>query len=517
MFTFTVTRATSDDINVPITINFNVGGTATLGGDYTVTGTDSFTATQGSITLTSGLRAKSFTISPVANNTATTDKTISLTPQAQAGVFVVANGSNWTATIVHAPVTPPAPSGVVLLLNFQGTDNSTVFTDTSPSPRAVITGGNAKIVNNKAVFDGDNDYLQIAKAQLDISTFPSITIEALYTSNTALDQIVAATYTTYNLNGESGHLTFLNNVMGNGTLNFANYPATPNALIHTAFVYDGNTGTAKCYQNGILVGSAQIARMLQNGDFFIGGSPGARFIGGMWFNGTMTGFRISNTALYTANFTPPTTFNSTPPPPPTPVSPGTILLLRFQGADNSTAIVDSSNTPKTVQAFGNAKIVGNKCTFDGLGDYLQIDKNQLDLTLYPNLTVEFIYETANTSFQILATTYNISTGQSGHFVLLCDRSSNGNTDIGAYTITPNVVAHLAYVYDNSVGQARVYYNGVLAGTSNSAHTLQNGALWVGGSPGDNNLGNAWFNGKMTGLKISNTVLYTANFTPPTSF
>jgi hypothetical protein len=101
MFTFTVTRNTGDDVNLPITVGFSVGGTASYPTDYTVSGATSFSATAGSILIPSGQVAASFTATPVADSVPEFDETIVLTPQVQAGVFVVGSGSNWTATITN--------------------------------------------------------------------------------------------------------------------------------------------------------------------------------------------------------------------------------------------------------------------------------------------------------------------------------------------------------------------------------------------------------------------------------
>ncbi len=50
----------------------------------------------------------------------------------------------------------------VLGLHFDGVDNSTVFIDNSSPPKTVTANGNAKIVGNKGVFDGNGDYLEAA-------------------------------------------------------------------------------------------------------------------------------------------------------------------------------------------------------------------------------------------------------------------------------------------------------------------------------------------------------------------
>ena len=57
------------------------------------------------------------------------------------------------------------------------------------------------------------------------------------------------------------------------------------------------------------------------------------------------------------------------------------LLLHMDGANNSTTFTDRSYSPKTVTAFGNAKIStaqskfgGASAAFDGSGDYIEFDR-----------------------------------------------------------------------------------------------------------------------------------------------
>lgn len=107
MFTFTVARNAGDDINLPITVGFTVGGTATYPTDYTVGGATSFSATTGSILIPAGQVSASFTVTPVPDSTEESNETIILTPQAQAGVFVVGAGSSWTATITNDDILVP--------------------------------------------------------------------------------------------------------------------------------------------------------------------------------------------------------------------------------------------------------------------------------------------------------------------------------------------------------------------------------------------------------------------------
>lgn len=49
-----------------------------------------------------------------------------------------------------------------------------------------------------------------------------------------------------------------------------------------------------------------------------------------------------------------------------------VLVLHFDGADGSTTFKDFSPNVKTVTAVGSTRISGNKCLFDGFGDYVNV-------------------------------------------------------------------------------------------------------------------------------------------------
>ncbi|MFM6478152.1 MAG: beta strand repeat-containing protein, partial [Microcystis panniformis] len=75
VYTFTRTGVTSN----ALTVNYNVGGTATFNTDYTQTGAASFTATTGTVTFAVGLSTATVTIDPTADTIVEADETVILT------------------------------------------------------------------------------------------------------------------------------------------------------------------------------------------------------------------------------------------------------------------------------------------------------------------------------------------------------------------------------------------------------------------------------------------------------
>jgi hypothetical protein len=123
------------------------------------------------------------------------------------------------------------------------------------------------------------------------------------------------------------------------------------------------SGTTKIYVDGIAI-SGELTTLTGSASYPI-------YISQLW-NNTQTGIKnisevkISDgVAFHTANFTPPRTQLQN--------DANTKLLLHFLG--NGNTFVDSSPSPKTITAYGDAKQLSSPCGsgvayFDGNGDYL---------------------------------------------------------------------------------------------------------------------------------------------------
>jgi len=212
------------------------------------------------------------------------------------------------------------------------------------------------------------------------------------------------------------------------------------------------------------------------------------------------------------------------------------LLLHGDGANGSTTITDSSPTPKTVTAVGNAQIStaqskfgGASIAFDGTGDYLTVLSTGAPGDLGAgNFTVElwhFLVSRLNT-FPCLISNY--SSFAAGSFALFAGHSASTTTKYqlaldgsgfpsinSTANISYNQWVHLAVVRSGST--ITLYVDGTASGTVTSAATLAgtNGSLWVG-TTGDT-LATGAINGYIDDLRITKGVArYTANFTPPTA-
>jgi hypothetical protein len=256
-----------------------------------------------------------------------------------------------------------------------------------------------------------------------------------------------------------------------------------------------------------------------------------------YFTGYLSNLRIvKGTAVYTANFTPPTA-------PLTAIS-GTSLLT-CQNA----AFTDNSTNNFAITINGNSTVTGNNPFQTGYySNYF--DGVSANLTL-PSSS-QFAIATSTTAFTIEAWIYPTAAGSciftdvytgAGNSIPICISMSNGvQVDaingqyiaLGYYTgsawvtaaianaqVSLNTWTHIACVFTGST--TKIYYNGVDVTKTSSPTpaatwgvTGSNGDGWYVGRRWDGS-GNNFFAGYISNLRFVNgTAVYTAAFTPPTS-
>lgn len=207
----------------------------------------------------------------------------------------------------------------------------------------------------------------------------------------------------------------------------------------------------------------------------------------------------------------------------------TKLLLHFDGADTSTSFTDSSPSPHTVTANGNAQIDtaqskfgGSSGLFDGGSDYLLLDGSDDFAFGTGDFTIEFFLRLAATGVE-----QDIYDGRpSGGASSSCPRvrvdSSNviklvrgGTIVVSGPALSANTWYHIAFA--RASGVTRLFVDGVLQGTAADTGDYLNGASrpaigTTGALLGDDDL-----NGWLDELRVSKGIArWTENFTPPTS-
>ncbi len=303
---------------------------------------------------------------------------------------------------------------------------------------------------------------------------------------------------------------------------------------HVALVRSG-TGSNQfvVYINGTSAGTFTNSTNYSAGTAYIGiDGNGIDFP----VNAYLSNVRVTNTAVYTSNFTPSTT-------PLTAIS-GTSLLTcqsnRF--VDNSSnAFAITRNGDVSVQAFSpfnptaawSAATYGGSGYFDGSGDYLSLADNAAFAMGTGNFTAEFWLYTADQSNNypgiLSASTYT----DTGAISIRYDNTGNANKIFiylaGASPSDPAVTSsayafgqwiHVAVIRDSSTA-LKIYVNGVLDGTA-TISAGQNvdfsgaNSFYIGRGF-DVDGGAAYYAGYITNVRlVKGQALASGNFTPPTA-
>lgn len=442
----------------------------------------------------------------------------------------------------------PFAADVALQLLMQGANNSVVITDTSLSKNSVSVTGNTKISNvhtlfdqNTAYFDGAGDYLSVANNQ-GFHVYGDYTIE--------FDAFIAAesgsSYTkvicgTTSMGGTSGFV--LGHYQGTITIRINNtvYSGSGslgiNVRHHIALVWFGSV--FKVYLNGAALYTGTAENIVTTTPLIIGNS--SPIDENRYFYGSIANFRITKgVARYTANFTPPAqSFSSLSDLIiEDPFASDVVSQLSMQGDNNSTAIADSSPTPKAVTVYGDAKISNtqtlfaeNAANFDGTGDYLTIPYSDDFSFGSGDFTVEaWIYPTNVSSLRAIVGPYYFSSpttsgwllyqGSSGQLALVLRNSSDAavgcNSPVSALVL--NTWQHVAFT--KSSNTYRLFKDGINVAelTDSIAVYVHPSAKLIVGRWDNDATTSRDFLGSISNLRITKGVArYTANFTPPKAF
>jgi hypothetical protein len=304
---------------------------------------------------------------------------------------------------------------------------------------------------------------------------------------------------------------------------------TPNVWQHIAIVRI--SGTLTIYLNGVNQNSAALATSIAASNVSIG-AENTQFP----FLGYISDFRVTNTGVYTSNFTPPTA--------PVTAITGTQLLTCQTNTfiDNSTnnfAITAAGNTtPSTFAPFNvtystlqsyTPAVFGGSSYFDGTGDNLET-QNLVVLTPSTNFTAEcWVYNFGFSGSQYGRGIFSFFDATANERILVRLVSTGNQVNLYAniaggqpfgvsgtnstLTAAPMAWTHVALVRQGS--SFIVYLNGVSAITGTSAANFGNlRRIRIGGSS-DGSVPD--FNGYISDFRyVNGTALYTSQFVPQNS-
>ena len=463
-------------------------------------------------------------------------------------VRAISSGTNGLVSAQSNKIIPididPHYSSVSLLLHADGTNGSTSFIDSSPSPKTITANGDAVISTSNPKFGTGALYVSttgfLSTPNLNTADFGSsnFTIELNFNKlNTTTASYLIATG-----DGSAAATTgVLLYTVGAGIV-FICYSGSSSYFLNTSTSFSANTYNhiavtrngilLSMWLNGVLVSSTTTIGTLAinsvTAPLTIGRS------GTTNFGGYIDEVRITKgVARYTSNFTVPKAAFANSRPSYDPYYNSVSLLLHGNGTNGSTSIVDSSATPKTVSVFGNAqlsttqsKFGGSSIYFDGSGDYLSV----------PNSS-SFDFGAGDFTIEMWA---NLSTISGGHHLIAKYQTVTGGpfaiyqnaSEVGFYSSSNgtswNLVSDLTFGSSFTTG---VWYHLAVTRYGNVWATFLNGAtvstITVSGTVVSNsenvqigrgiNTVPTEFNGYIDDLRITKGVArYTSNFTVPSN-
>ena len=434
----------------------------------------------------------------------------------------------------------PYYGAVSLLLHGDGADGSTQIIDSSVNSKTVTVNGNAQISTTESKFngsslkfDGAGDYLEAPHSNDYNLGSGDFTIECwLWTGQNSTGTVAA--HRTAGGAANTNWLLQTNLIadkislfLSDGTTYQVNGLASTSSINNSQWRHiaaSRSGSTIRLFIDGVVENTATWAgsisstsRVLQIGNDNVGS----------FLNGYIDDLRITKgVARYTSNFTPPTQpFIGKPIVGNDLYHYATSLLLKGDGTNGSTTIVDSSYDPKTITVNGDAQIStaqskygGSSLAFDGSGDYMTVPNNADFQFNYGDFTIEgWIYPAQINARNTIVSAYG--GGFNGHWIFLLE---NGKLTWYVYpspvfnftwtsttTLPLNQWSHVALTRQSNTW--RLFYNGSIENTATETIAVSSSnQLQIGNYLGSNN-----FNGYIDDLRITKGVArYTSNFTPP---
>lgn len=429
---------------------------------------------------------------------------------------------------------------VTALLNGDGTNGAqnNTFLDGSSNAYTITRNGNTTQGSASPYFypgcwsnyfDGAGDYLTCGGSSalafgagdftLEMWVYPTAgTSKMIYD---ARPSSAAGLYPTLYING-SNAITYFTN----GSDRITGASPVLNTWQHVAVVRA--SGVTKLYINGTQSGSSYTdANTYINGAArpIIGADGGN--VASQNYAGYISNLRVVvGVAIYTSNFTPPTT-------PLTATAQTTLLIC------NSNAILDKSSTNNTITKVGDTQVskfssfsallaysstYGGSMYLDGAGDYLNLPAGTgLNLTT-SDMTIEaWVYPTArvtNSAYIISQSSYGVgsdfgfwitSTGTLQFYM------TTGGANIVTSTGTVPLYAWTHVAVSRSGTSFKLFINGITDGTLTSSVSITNSFTPTTIGNSTNNTGSVYFPGYIANLRVvRGSAVYTANFTPPTT-
>jgi hypothetical protein len=403
--------------------------------------------------------------------------------------------------------------------NFSITNDGASVTQGTFGPVAAAASGYFPSRAQSAHVTTDNFSYSTGDFTIEAWVYPTATFTGMTIFSQDGDTRIAGTYTgQFAIDGGNNKLqyNYYTSSSSQTTILVTTSTILPNTWTHVAISRSGTS--VKMFINGIAGYSDTIATMYQ-GTCISGIGCVPVPTASKNFSGYISDLRVTNTAVYTSNFSVPTA--------PLTAIAGTKLLMSFDNAGIYDAAAKNDMFTKydaqvsTTQAkFGTTSI-----KLDGTGDYVSMPSNTDLQIVGGDFTIEsWIYATSTSLQQMI----NQDDGTSTNQTFTVRMESNGSLGFIYYTgvsrgsaitrttsntIPLNVWTNIAVSRTGST--LKMFINGV-QGYSGTATSMYQGSVpttlgaFTNGAYGYN------FNGYMQDVRITKGVgRYTTDFTPPT--
>ena len=408
--------------------------------------------------------------------------------------------------VYTAAFTPPTTPLTAITNTSLLTCQSNRFRDNSTNNFAITVNGTPKVqafqpfspaasyttatYGGSGYFSGSGDYLTLAASNT-FNFAGDFTIEAwVYPTTINTNNNIIARWQT--VGGSSSTLSFIFKYVTGGRPNFAFYSGTTYSATGTTTAVIANQ-----WNHIVVVRSGSTVKFFVNGvqdatTFTTSGTPSATntlTIGALsgagdeLITGYMSNLRIVNgTAVYTANFTPPTA--------PVTAITNTALLTNYTNAGIYDAAVQNNViTVGDAQASTTqSKWSPTSMKFDGTGDWLTaIDSPQLQLGTGDFTIDGWLYLSANGAIYGIISKGAAATGWSVNVTVLnkLQFSYTASNLTGTTSLAASTWYYFAVVRSGSAtGNLKLYLNGSVEATSGGAVTdnfNQTDILYVGAS------------------------------------
>lgn len=493
--------------------------------------------------------------------------------------LVSSDPNEMTVSLYRAPSLTPASQltaneTTLLLLNMNGSNGSTTFTDSSSNNRTITKVGNPIISTSQSMFGGASGYFN-GSSYLTCSVPGGLgsgdfTLEFWYYKTADSGMIFNSKSAISDYFGLDIRHDLQIMVRNSFTMLGTTIPL--NTWTHIAVMR--KSGLLYRLVNGIYDDFMYTGNNYSSATFYIGGTPVAN-------SGYLTGYiddlRLTNSAIYSVDTVPDTADGTPIPsfhfptkdgqlivetsvtgiqttgqlyvsvPPNDSFWPYDSLIMEMNGVSGSKIFYDKSKYRSSIRAYGSTNIVTSTGISNGSSVYLNGSTDYMRLPNSPFAfgTSDFTFElwinvqTASTSFPYLFASSPYNTGGGFIIYLPGPGTSWGGADkitfesSGTGALGPNLSStstikntgwkHIAITRNGST--FRLFVNGIqeAAATNSSANYtgVYGYGSWLGVSP--SGTGGALDSVTFSKLNIdlfrvtNGACRYTSNFTPPTSF